>query len=60
MGSWGEELTGSNSEIDNILVLIMVLGSWIFISLCYLITYLHCIYYVHVSIITKYFYKEKE
>ena len=47
MGLLGQDPTGSNSEIDNILVLVMVLGSWIVIILLNYIFKSHilCAYY---------------
>lgn len=44
MGLLGQEPTGSNSEIDNILVLVVVLGSWIVIILLNYIFKLHILY----------------
>lgn len=46
MGLLGQDPTGSNSEIDNILVLVMVLGSWIVIILSYIFkSHILCAYY---------------
>ena len=46
MGLLGQDPTGSNSEIDNILVLVMVLGSRIVILFNYIFKlHILCMYY---------------